>query len=80
MKQNKKAKICFVIYIAGFFFKKKFCYEVIVKQKNYKRSSNYYLDMSEAGSTHDARAFGMCALWEAIQLGYIAHCTLGSIS
>jgi len=31
MKQNKKAKICFVIYIAGFFFKKNFCYEVIVK-------------------------------------------------
>ena len=27
LKQNKKAKICFVIYIAGFFFKKKFCYE-----------------------------------------------------
>jgi hypothetical protein len=22
VKQNKKAKICFVIYIAGFFFKK----------------------------------------------------------
>jgi len=22
MKQNKKAKICFVIYITGFFFKK----------------------------------------------------------
>jgi len=31
MKQNKKAKICFVIYIAGFFFKKNLCYEVIVK-------------------------------------------------
>jgi len=48
MKQNKKAEICFVIYIAGFFFKKKFCYEVIVKQKIYKRSSNYYwLDTDE---------------------------------
>ena len=35
LKQNKKAKICFVIYIAGFFFKKIFCYEVIVKQKIY---------------------------------------------
>ena len=42
VKQNKKAKICFVIYIAGFFFKKNFCYEVIVKQIFYKRSSNYY--------------------------------------
>ena len=42
MKQNKKAKICFVIYIAGFFFKKNFCYEVIVKQKIYKRCRLYY--------------------------------------
>jgi len=42
VKQNKKAKIYFVIYIAGFFFKKNFCYEVIVKQKIYKRASNYY--------------------------------------
>jgi hypothetical protein len=42
MKQNKKAKICFVIYIAG---EKKllfYIYAVIVKQKNYKRPSNYY--------------------------------------
>jgi hypothetical protein len=43
MKQNKKAKICFVIYIAGFFFLKFFCYEVIVKQKIYKRCRLYYL-------------------------------------
>jgi hypothetical protein len=42
LKQNKKAKICFVICFAGFFFLKIFCYEVIVKQKIYKRSSNYY--------------------------------------
>jgi hypothetical protein len=42
MKQNKKAKICFVICFAGFFFLKFFCYEVIVKQKIYKRPSNYY--------------------------------------
>ena len=42
MKQNKKAKICFVIYIAGFIFLKDFCYEVIVKQKIYKRASNCY--------------------------------------
>jgi hypothetical protein len=42
VKQNKKAKICFVIYIAG---KRKllfYIYDVIVKQKIYKRSSNYY--------------------------------------
>jgi hypothetical protein len=42
MKQNKKAKICFVICFAG---KKKllfYIYAVIVKQKFYKRSSNYY--------------------------------------
>ena len=42
MKQNKKAKICFVIYIAGFFFLNFFCYEVIAKQKIYKRSTNHY--------------------------------------
>ena len=42
VKQNKKAKICFVIYIAGFFFLNFFCYEVIVKQKIYKRSTNHY--------------------------------------
>ena len=42
MKQNKKAKIYFVICFAG---KKKllfYIYAVIVKQKIYKRSSNYY--------------------------------------
>jgi hypothetical protein len=42
MKQNKKAKICFVICFAG---KRKllfYIYAVIVKQKFYKRSSNYY--------------------------------------
>jgi hypothetical protein len=42
VKQNKKAKICFVICFAGFFFLKNLCYEVIVKQIFYKRSSNYY--------------------------------------
>ena len=42
MKQNQKAKICFVIYIAGFFFKKKFCYEVFAKQKKRKESRNNY--------------------------------------
>ncbi len=42
VKQNKKAKICFVIYIAG---KKKllfYTYAVIVKQIFYKRPSNQY--------------------------------------
>jgi hypothetical protein len=42
MKQNKKAKICFVICFAG---KKNllfYIYAVIVKQKIYKRSTNYY--------------------------------------
>jgi hypothetical protein len=43
MKQKKKAKICFVIYIAGFFFKKNFCYEVILKQKKNERFRLYYL-------------------------------------
>ena len=42
LKQNNKAKICFVICFAG---KKKllfYIYAVIVKQKIYKRSTNYY--------------------------------------
>jgi hypothetical protein len=45
MKQNKKAKICFVICFAG---KKKllfYIYAVIVTQIFYKRSSNYYLSL-----------------------------------
>jgi hypothetical protein len=42
MKQNKKGKNCAVFCFAGFFFLKFLCYEVIVKQKIYKRSSNYY--------------------------------------
>jgi hypothetical protein len=46
LKQNKKAKICFVIYIAGFFFKKNFCYEVFAKQKKKKCSSSNYSYMN----------------------------------
>ena len=42
MKQKIKGKICFVIYIAGFFFLKFFCYEVFAKQKKKKESSNNY--------------------------------------
>ncbi len=38
MKQNKKAKICFVIHIAGFFLKK-----ISVKQKKKKCPDNNYL-------------------------------------
>jgi hypothetical protein len=40
MKQKKKGKNCFVIYIAGkrFFF----IYDVIVKQKKKKCSANHY--------------------------------------
>jgi len=42
MKQNKKAKICFVIYIAGFFFLNFFCYEVFAKQKKTELPMNNY--------------------------------------
>ena len=42
VKQKIKAKNCFVIYIAGFFFKKIFCYEVIAKQKKKEYSRYYY--------------------------------------
>ena len=43
VKQNKQAKICFVIYIAGFFFLKFFCYEVFAKQKKTEEPRLYYL-------------------------------------
>jgi hypothetical protein len=45
MKQKKKWKICFVIYIAGerFFF----IYDVIVNQKIKKRSTNHYYGLPE---------------------------------
>ena len=56
VKQNKKAKICFVIYIPGFFFLNFFCYEVIVKQKIIKRSSNYY----STYPLHAAYTFSLC--------------------
>jgi hypothetical protein len=41
MKQKKKGKICFVLYIAGasFFL---FIYDVIVKQNLKKRPANHY--------------------------------------
>ena len=42
MKQNKKGKNCAVFCFAGFFFLNFFCYEVIVKQKIYKRSTIHY--------------------------------------
>ena len=41
VKQNKKGKTCFVIYIAGFFLIF-FCYEVIAKQKKKLRASHHY--------------------------------------
>ena len=44
MKQNKKAKICFVIYSAGIFFLKNLCYEVFAKQKKTEEPSKYYFD------------------------------------
>ena len=52
MKQNKKAKICFVIYIAGFFLKK-FCYEVFAKQKKKKRAEHYYFSSPTSSSPCD---------------------------
>jgi hypothetical protein len=42
VKQNKKAKICFIIHIAG---KRKiifYIYDVIVKQNKKKSSANHY--------------------------------------
>jgi hypothetical protein len=53
VKQNKKGENYAVFCFAGFFFFNFLCYEVIVKQKIYKRFSNYY---SRGGGTH--KAFG----------------------
>ena len=65
MKQKKKGKICFVIYIAGerFFF----IYDVIMKQFYYKRSANHYSHSHTHIHTHThahshthVRVGGMC--------------------
>ena len=42
MKQKKKGKTCFVIYIAGERIFVLFIYDVIMKQNFYKRSTNHY--------------------------------------
>jgi len=58
MKQKKKDKICFVIYIAGkrIFF----IYDVIVKQKIYKRPTNYYLPRPDFTGEHlDDSSWGL---------------------
>ena len=57
MKQKQKAKICFVIYIAG---EKKllfYIYAVIVKQIFYKRSTNHYCPWAARGRL--ARGLGV---------------------
>ena len=56
MKQKKKGKICFVIYIAAFFFNF-FCYEVFAKQKKKKSAANYYFNRV-VGPLQ--RCFGCC--------------------
>ena len=59
VKQNKKGKNCAVFCFAGFFLLKNLCYEVIVKQFFYKRSSNHYCDSdADAHSDTDAYAAG----------------------
>ena len=45
MKQNKKAENYAVVCFAGFSFVNFFCYEVIVKQIFYKRSTNHYSNL-----------------------------------
>ena len=66
MKQNKKAKIYAVFCFAGLFFLKIFCYEVIVKQKIYKRASNYYLRLLCLIANKQADAYFHA-------LGYMPH-------
>jgi hypothetical protein len=59
-RTQKKSKICFVIYIAGFFFKKKICYEVNVKQIFKERPANHYGAMMPLAGPFSAS--GACAL------------------
>ena len=63
VKQNKKAEICFVIYIAGFFFLNFLCYEVFAKQKIYKLSSNYYYQVSPTRRDIDVDFNGRGTAW-----------------
>jgi hypothetical protein len=56
MKQNKKAKICFVIYIAGFFFKN---FSVMKCLRSKKR-------LNGADST---TAVGWAGLWVVMGMG-----------
>jgi len=46
-RKIKKGKICFVIHIAGKRIFIIFCYDVIVKQKLYKRPTNHYCSCPE---------------------------------
>ena len=72
LKQNKKAKICFVIHIAG---KNKLLfhiYAVIVKQKIYERSSNHYCGMQW-------QCWGSLYLWQqhfSFSFGRLGNCYL----
>ena len=59
VKQNKKAEICFVIHIAGFFF---FCYEVFAKQKKNERFRLYYLSLISACNISAIALFSAIAL------------------
>ena len=55
MKQNKKAKICFVIYSLGIFFLKFLCYEVFAKQKKTELPMNNYWRVDRMGDQEDMR-------------------------
>jgi hypothetical protein len=52
VKQDKKGTITLSFASPDFFFKFFLCYEVTVKQKNYKRSTYYYLEGPYAGGMY----------------------------
>ena len=82
LKQNKKTKICFVIYIAGFFFLNFLCYEVFAKQKIYKLSSNYYYQVSptrrDIDVDFDGRGSTLATTTGKIVV-YVLVCSIASI-
>ncbi len=61
VKQNKKAKICFVIHIAGERKLLFYIYAVIVKQIFYKRAANHYLRVCVCVINMYAHAHSVCA-------------------
>ena len=67
--QKKKGKNCAVFCLAGFFFLKFVCYEVIAKQQIYKRSSNHYCEDLGLG-------FCLCGIYNVYTHACVYMCVM----